>query len=274
MTKRGIDISAYQDSSLDFLKTKKKQGAKFAIVKLTEGVKYLSPKASAQISNGLKVFDTVGIYHFFHGNGAAEAAYFLAWVKKFGLDKSTVLALDVEYQGLPSDVTPQINVFLNYLRARGYKNVITYGSRSWFTSSRIHRARLVDKGAWVAAYGTDRPGIDNADAWQDTDNWHGVDGDLDFTGKLSGKKSTAKKVPKKASYWADNGLYEVITSEVNVYGKPDLDKANKRRIHFSKGSTIYGKAVKYGKVYRIKTDVGYISANKDYVKLVRKSGGK
>ncbi|MCP9615210.1 hypothetical protein [Levilactobacillus brevis] len=60
----------------------------------------------------------------------------------------------------------------------------------------------------------------------------------------------------------------MITSEVNVYGKPALDKANKRRIHFSKGSTIYGK------VYRIKTDVGYISANKDYVKLVRKSGGK
>ena len=59
-----------------------------------------------------------------------------------------------------------------------------------------------------------------------------------------------------------------------MYGKPALDAANKRRIHFSKGSTIYGKAVKYSKVYWIKTDAGYISANKDYVKLVRKSGGK
>ncbi len=90
--------------------------------------------------------------------------------------------------------------------------------------------------------------------------------------KLSGK--VTKEAHKKASYWANNGLYEVITDQVNVYGKPALDKANKRRIHFSKGSTIYGKSVKYGKVYRIKTDVGYISANKDYVKLVRKSGSK
>lgn len=103
-------------------------------------------------------------------------------------------------------------------------------------------------------------------------HWHGVDCSYDFDGKFSGK--ITKKAAKKASYWADNDLYEVITSVVNVYGKPALDKADKRRIHFSKGSTIYGKSVKYGKAYRIKTDVGYISANKDYVKLVRKSGGK
>lgn len=65
-----------------------------------------------------------------------------------------------------------------------------------------------------------------------------------------------------------------LLTKLTLYGKPALDKANKRRIRFSKGSTIYGKVVKYGKVYRIKTDVGYISANKGYVKLVRKSGGK
>jgi len=216
MTKRGIDISSYQDSSLAYLKTKKKQGAKFVIVKLTEKTDYISPKAAKQISNGLKVFGTIGVYHFFHGYGLAEARYFLSWVKNFGLDKTTLLAIDVEYQGLPSNATPQINVFLKYLKSHGYKNVITYGSRSWFTSHRIHRTGLIDKGAWVAAYGTDRPGINGADAWQDTDNWHGVDGDLDFTGKLSGTKIVGK--PKKPSYWYDNVLYEVITTQFNVYG--------------------------------------------------------
>lgn len=269
MTKLGIDISSFQDSSLSYLKTKKKQGAKFAIVKLTEDTNYLNSKAAAQISNGLKVFDSVGVYHFFHGRGTAEAAYFLAWVKHFGLDKSTVLAIDVEYQGLPSNATPQINVFLNYLRSRGYKNVITYGSRSWFTSSRIHRPSLTDKAVWVAAYGTDRPGINSADAWQFTDAWHGVDASYDFTGKLSGSKTSSK--PKKPSYWSDNGLYEVITSQVNVYGKVALDKADKRRMRLTKGSTIYGKAVKYKNIYRIKTDSGFITANKSMVKLIRKS---
>jgi len=269
MTKLGIDISSFQDSSLSYLKTKKKQGAKFAVVKLTEGLKYLNSKASEQVRNGLKVFDSVSVYHFFHGQGAAEAAYFLAWVKNLGLDKSTVLAIDVEYQGLPSDATRQINVFLNYLRARGYKHVITYGSLSWFTSGRIRRLGLTDKAVWVAAYGTDRPGVSNADAWQFTDNWHGVDASYDFTGKLSGSKTTPK--PKKPSYWSGNGLYEVITSQVNVYGKVALDKADKRRMRLTKGSTIYGKAVKYKSIYRIKTDSGFITANKGMVKLIRKS---
>ncbi|MGD7020652.1 GH25 family lysozyme [Levilactobacillus sp. LN180102] len=273
MTKKIVDLSSYQSDSLAYMKQLKGWGADGIMVKLTEGTGYLSPKAGTQIANGFKTFNTVGVYHFFHGRGTAEAQYFLAWVKKMGLDQSTVLAIDVEAPDLPYSTTSQVNVFLRYLISHGYKNVITYGSGSWFNAGRINRSQLVDKAIWVAAYGVSQPGVNNANAWQYTDNWHGVDCSYDFDGKLSGKK-TSKKAAKKASYWADNGLYEVITSEVNVYGKPALDKANKRRIHFSKGSTIYGKAVKYGKVYRIKTDVGYISANKDYVKLVRKSGGK
>ncbi|MGV7852511.1 hypothetical protein PJM29_30545, partial [Mycobacterium kansasii] len=87
----------------------------------------------------------------------------------------------------------------------------------------------------MAAYGVSQPGVANANAWQNTDNWkgHGVDCSYDFDGKLSGKATNVTH--KEASYWADNGLYEVVTSEVNVYGKPALDKADKRRIHFSKG---------------------------------------
>lgn len=270
MSKRGIDISSYQDSSLAFLRKKKKQGAEFAIVKLTEGTDYLSPKAGAQIRNGLKVFDSVGVYHFFHGAGLVEAKYFLSYVKSFGLDKSTVLAIDVEYQGLPAKSTSQINVFLKHLRDHGYKHVITYGSRSWFTSNRIHRAGLIDKAVWVAAYGTDRPGINNADAWQDTDNWYGVDGDLDFTGKLSGTKTAAKS--KKAAYWSNDGLYEVLSKRVNVYGTLKFEAAHKRRSYYTKGSRVYGKAVKYGKFYRIELSKGnFITANKSMVKLVRKT---
>lgn len=276
MTKKIVDLSSYQADSLAYMKQLKGWGADGIMVKLTEGTGYLSPKAGNQIANGFKVFDTVGVYHFFHGRGTAEAAYFLAWVKKMGLDKSTVLAIDVEAPGLTWATTGQVNVFLKYLISHGYKNVITYGSGSWFTSGRINRSKLVDKAIWVAAYNNYGPGVSNANAWQNTDNWngHGVDCSRDFDGKLSGTNTAAKKIAKKATYWSENGLYEVITDRVNVYGKPALDKANKRRIHFSKGSTIYGKAVKYGKIYRIKTDVGYISANKDYVKLIRKSGGK
>lgn len=177
-----------------------KWGADGIMVKLTEGTGYLSPKAGNQIANGFKVFNTVGVYHFFHGRGTAEAQYFLAWVKKMGLDKSTVLAIDVEASDLPYSTTSQVNVFLRYLISHGYKNVITHGSGSWFNAGRINRSQLVDKAIWVAAYGVSQPGVNDANAWQYTDNWHGVDCSYDFDGKLSGK--VTKVTPKKASYWA------------------------------------------------------------------------
>lgn len=271
MSKIVIDVSGYQDSSLNFFKTKKKQGASSAIVKLTEGTSYLNPKAWAQVANSLKVFGTVGAYHFFHGAGVAEAKYFLAWVKKFGLDKSTVLAIDVEATDLPWATTTQVNMFLKYLIDHGYKKVVTYGSGSWFTSGRINRSKLMDKHIWVAAYQTDRPGVANANAWQYTDNFHGVDASYDFDGTLSGTKSKAKTVAKKATYWSSDGLFRVLSKQVNVYGTMKFDAAHKRRSLYTKGSRVYGKAVKYGKVYRIMvSDGNYITANKSMVKQIRK----
>lgn len=272
MSKIVIDVSGYQDSSLSFFKTKKKQGASSAIVKLTEGTSYLNPKAGAQVANAYKTFGSVGAYHFFHGNGTAEAKYFLAWVKKFGLDKSTVLAIDVEATDLPWSTTSSVNTFLKYLIDHGYKNVVTYGSGSWFTSGRINRSKLVDKHIWVAAYGTTQPGVANANAWQYTDNFHGVDASYDFDGTLSGTKSKPAAKAKKATYWSDNGLYEVLSKRVNVYGTLKFEAAHKRRAYYTKGSRVYGKAVKYGKVYRIMTSTGnYITANKAMVKQIRKT---
>ncbi|HIW71063.1 MAG TPA: autolysin [Candidatus Levilactobacillus faecigallinarum] len=267
MSKIVIDVSGYQDSALSFFKTKKSQGAKSAIVKLTEETTYLNPKAGAQITNAYKTFDSVGAYHYFHGRGTAEAAYFLGWVKKMGLDKSTVLAIDVEDPGLPWATTSQVNVFLKYLISHGYKNVITYGPGSWFTSGRINRSQLVDKHIWVAAYGVNQPGVANANSWQFSSAWHGIDASYDFDGSLSGTKTKAK--PKKASYWSDSGLFEVTAKVIYAYKGTDFKV--KRRVHFKKGTTFYGDAVKYGSVYRIKTKMGYFTANKSMVKLVRKT---
>jgi len=284
MTKKIVDLSSYQADSLSYMKQLKKWGADGIMVKLTEGTGYLSPKAGNQIANGFKVFDTVGVYHFFHGRGTAEAQYFLSWVKKMGLDKSTVLAIDVEAPDLPWNTTGQVNVFLRYLIAHGYKHVITYGSGSWFRSGRINRSQLVDKHIWVAAYGVSQPGVSNANAWQYTDNFHGVDCSYDFDGSLSGikysvKTSNAKsnpKTPSKKSYWSNNGLYEVISKgPVNVYGTLKFGDSHKRRSRFSSGSRFYAKSVKYGSIYRLMLSKNnYVTANKDYVKLIRKSGSK
>lgn len=270
MPKLGIDVSSYQGSSVSYFNTFKKYGADFAVVKLTEGTNYLNPKASAQVTNALKVFGSVSVYHFFHGAGTAEAKYFLAWVKKFGLDKSTVLVIDVEAPGLPYNTTPQVNAFLRYLINAGYKNVVTYGSGSWFNSGRIKRSALVDKHIWVAAYGVSQPGVANANSWQFSDNWHGVDASYDFDGSLSGSKTS-----EKPSYYVTPGLYQVRLKWLPVYNGLDFKKSGKRYTRYGTGSRFWATPVKYGKITRLHINgQGYVSSNKWYVKFLKKAKPK
>jgi len=269
MSSRVIDISSYQNSSTAYLKIYASHGVRSMMVKLTEGTNYLNPKAGAQVGNGFKVFDTVGVYHYFLGNGLVEAKYFLAHVRALGLDKSTVLGIDVEDPSLTYYTTPQVNVFLKALKDAGYKRVVTYGSGSWFNTGRISRSQLLDKHIWVAAYGVSQPGVANANAWQYTDNFYGVDASYDFDGTLKGTNKASK--PDKPEYYLTPGLYEVTSIKgINVY--LDTKFKQKRRVRFEKGSRIYAKPIKYGEIYRLKTAVGYITANKDYIKFLMKAG--
>ena len=265
-----IDVSGYQDSSLSYFKKFKGYGVKSALVKLTEGTSYTNPKAGAQITNALKVFGTVGAYHFFHGYGTAEAKYFVSKAKAFGLDKTTVMIIDVEATDLPYYSTSQVNVFLRYLKRAGYTNVVTYGSRSWFQAGRISYANLADKHIWVAAYGTSQPGINGANAWQFTDNFHGVDCSYDFDGTLTGKATSTKTATQKPEYYVTPGLYEVSIDMIHQYN--DIAGKSKRYARLTKGSRFYATPVKYGKITRLKTKTGYYTSRKGYVKFIKKAG--
>lgn len=273
MPKLVADVAVYQSKSKAFFENLKRYGIDSVMVKLTEGTTYVNASAGEQVSNAYQVFGTVGAYHFFHGNGLAEAKYFLAWVKKYGLDKSTVLAIDVEAQDLPASTTSQVNIFLKYLKSQGYSNVITYGSGSWFKYGRINRVALVDQRIWVAAYGINQPGIDNANAWQYTDNFKGlhVDASYDFDGSLSGIK-TNSIIKTQPNYYQTTalGLYEVIVPQINVYKRLKFNKTNKSDISYAKGSRVWASAVKAGKITRLKLKYanGYITSNIAYVKRV------
>lgn len=273
MPKLVADVAVYQSKSKAFFENLKRYGIDSVMVKLTEETTYVNASAGEQVSNAYQVFGTVGAYHFFHGNGLAEAKYFLAWVKKYGLDKSTVLAIDVEAQDLPASTTSQVNIFLKYLKSQGYSNVITYGSGSWFKYGRINRVALVDQRIWVAAYGVNQPGIDNANAWQYTDNFRGlhVDASYDFDGSLSGIK-TNSIVKTQPNYYQTTALslYEVIVPQINVYKRLKFNKTNKSDISYAKGSRVWASAVKAGKITRLKLKYanGYITSNSAYVKRV------
>lgn len=268
MSELVIDVASYQGESESFFKQFKNLGVKSAMVKLSEGTNYINDKAANQVANAFKVFGTVGIYHFFHGYGEAEARYFLHWAKKYGLDKNTVMALDVEAPDLPQNTTAQVNVFLKFLKAQGYNHVITYGSGSWFNYGRIHRATLVDKTIWVAAYGTNQPGVADANAWQYTDNFHGlhVDASHDYDGSLTGKHET---VATKPTYYNKKGLYEVIIKDLPLYRSRKFTDKDKRLARFTNGSRFYATPVKYGKITRLKTRIGYASSNSQYVRFIK-----
>lgn len=274
-----VDISGYQNYTVAYLTSLKHAGAKTAVVKLTEGTSYLNPRAAAQITNSLKVFGSVGVYHYFHGAGTAEAAYFLSHVKAMGLDTSTVVAIDVEDPSLPTYNTAQTNVFLKYLVAHGYKNVVTYASRSWFQAGRLVRSSLAYKPIWVAAYGTSQPGIDNANAWQFTDNYKGlhVDASYDFDGTFTGVAGKAPAAKAKSSYYRSTklGLYEVTGLYVNIYKTSNFSKKTKSAMRYSKGTKVWARAVKAGSITHLKLEYanGYISSNSKLVKRVYLKGG-
>ena len=84
--------------------------------------------------------------------------------------------------------------------------------------------------------------------------------------KSNGKSDT----PIKPEYYTAKGLYEVKTDLIHAYNKLPLkgDK-NKRYVRFAKGSRFYAVPVKDGDVFSLKTQVGYFTANKDYVDLIK-----
>lgn len=266
------DIASYQNDTPAFMNMLKKAGVQGLMVKLTDGTNYLNPKAGNQVTNGLKAFKTVGLYHYFQGSGKAEATYFLKWVKAFGMDTTTPLAIDVEEPTMAGDITGQVAIFLNELKQAGYRCRVIYGSAYWFNSGKINMARLTEKNTWVASYGTDRPGVNGAGAWQFTDNYKGlhVDASIDFSGILTGAKyakpliKPAAKPAPAANYWKDGKLFETRET-VNVYKSLRLTKDNRTGEYLAKNSRISGTVVKNGRIYTIKTKNGYISANQQYI---------
>ena len=165
------------------------KGAKGAIVKLTQGTTYTNPLFTSQkanvISAGMKF---IGAYHFLTSttvSGAqSEAQYFLSKLQANSIDKNTIVACDIESGTLPSDkstLTSMITAFYKVLTDAGYSNTVDYASASWF-SSRFNHTATGAKYSWIAAWSdsmSNKPA--NADAWQFSDNWNGLNVDASYS---------------------------------------------------------------------------------------------
>ena len=212
----GVDLASYQSTSVSYT------GAKFAIVKLTQGTDYLNPKASAQIksakAHGLLV---AGYFYANHGNSVsrarAEAKYAVAKAKVLGIPIGSYIADDFE-QGNGNNVndsasvnTDAILAAMQEIKSAGYKPLVYSGAyvlRNCMSISRI--VKSFGACLWVASYKVSGrqdyadfnyfPSMDGVAIWQFTDNYRGlnVDGNISLIDLKLSSHSQSSKSTKNA----------------------------------------------------------------------------
>ena len=196
----GVDVSSFQGTDLAKYAN---LGAKYAFVKVSEGLDYRNPKAQAQINSAKDNGMMVSGYHYarFSANSGVavqEGHYAVNSAVAVGLPKGSYLACDwetgsgnVTNQGYDASANA-ILAFLDVIVAAGYKPLL-YSGKSLLTNN-VNVKKITDKHGtclWVASYKTMNrqdtadfgyfPSMDNIAIWQFSSNWYGLDVDANIT---------------------------------------------------------------------------------------------
>lgn len=197
----GFDISNYQ-SSAD-LSSAASAGAKFVIIKATEGTSYTSPSFSAQYTAATNSGLIRGAYHFAHpdsSSGATQASFFLNHGGGWSGDGITLPGmLDLEsVSGSPtcygltqSQMVDWIEDFGETYNAKTGRYPMIYTNAGWWNECVASSAFAANYPLVVANYGVTSPKIPNGfkyySFWQyadqgqypgDQDVWNGDEGSL------------------------------------------------------------------------------------------------
>ncbi|QIX58942.1 hypothetical protein HCY95_01381 [Limosilactobacillus fermentum] len=241
-----IDVSGYQEDSVAYFQRAKDQGVMGVVVKLTEGSEdgsaYVNPRAETQVRNAAAVGLHVSCYHFarYTSNADAqnEARFFVKIAKQYGMTSDTRMVDDAEVHSV-ADYNSATAAFLNEVKALGYANVGLYSMKSFFTSGTLNSHGFGEAKIWDAGYGITDLGIDNAAAWQWTDNGLGmsVDTSYDFDGAFTVGSSNSGTVPS-TPIPAPNPVEHVGHPATGTYT-------------VQSGDTLSGIADKFGTTYQI-----------------------
>ena len=228
----GVDVSSYNGTDLSGMAH---SGAKFAVVKLSEGLDYRNPKAQAQINSAKANNMLVMGYHYARFSGDSNMAvqeghYTVNSAKEVDLPKGSYLACDwetgsgnVTNQGYGASANA-ILAFLDVIVAAGYKPLL-YSGKSLLTNN-VDVKKITDKYGtclWVAGYPLASgvpasepdfgyfPSMDGVAIWQFTDNWRNlkVDGNISLidlkSNESAPKPQQSKPTPAKTTpkTWTD-----------------------------------------------------------------------
>lgn len=245
----GVDVASYQSTIVNYA------GAKFALVKLTEGTGYINPKASSQIKSAKAHGLYVGGYFYANhsesvSRAKSEAKYAVEKAKALGIPKGAVIADDFEngdgnsvkakYKSLNTDA---VLTAMQVIKDAGYKPLIYSGAsilRTCLNSSRI--VKTFGACIWVASYKIsgrqDRadfnyfPSMDGVAIWQFADNYRGyeVDGNICLIDLKNYQSKSANLTAESLSQhpvvrW-DIGAVAVVSNSKGayVYTSSKLDK--------------------------------------------------
>lgn len=211
----GVDVSDWQVSNLSAMAS---AGAKYAIVKASEGLNYQNPKAPAQVNsanaNGMM---TAG-YHYAHfsashSQAVLEGNYAVSSAEQAGIKPGSYLACDYE-EGSGNSTTQgysasadAILAFMDTVASAGYKPLLYSGKE--ILTKKVDVKKVTAKYGtclWIASYeyksGTRLdnpdfgwfPSMDNVAIWQFTDNWRGlnVDGNISLVDLKTDSKPVAQ----------------------------------------------------------------------------------
>ena len=289
----GVDVASYQSTNVSYT------GAKFAIIKLTQGTGYLNPKADQQIksakAHGLL---PAGYFYANHGNSVSkarsEAKYAVAKAKALGIPIGSYIADDFEQgsgnnvNGSASANTDAILAAMQEIKSAGYQPLIYSGA--YVLRNRMSISRIVKSFGtclWVASYKISGrqdyadfnyfPSMDGVAIWQFTDNYRGlnVDGNISLIDlKSDSHNHQAKSVKKPVESLSqhpvvkyDVGAVAVVSNQKGAYiytsSKLDEKESDKLKPYKSmwKVFGIENGAVKVGKNEYFDGRAVYVKAN-------------
>lgn len=288
-----VDVAVYQSTDMSAYKH---AGARQVIVKLTEGIGYFNPKASAQIKSTHANHMYLHAYHFATFSDSVsgakkEAKYFVAEAKRHNISKKRYLWLDWEIGDGNSVIgskvanTRAILAFMRVCHNAGYK-VGLYSSASIFRQY-VDTAEVIKKYGtclWVASYATTGridspdfgyfPSMDGVAMWQFTDNWCGlgVDGNITLQELITDDaEKVQKKAPSSIAEKERKGAEKKVTGIIYVpilYGNPNykvrlLDSKGhyQKYIHTNTSWKIYSeKTIRGMKCYNLGADTQWVPA--------------
>lgn len=285
-----VDVAVYNSTDMSAYK---RAGARQVIVKVTEGLGYINPKAGVQVKSAHDNHMYLHAYHFATfgnnvGRAKMEAKFFVSRAKKLNISKKRYLWLDWE-TGDGNVVinsaysnTKAIMAFMKVCHSAGYK--VGLYSGAYILKQYVDTAKIVKKYGtclWVASYATmgriDKPdfnyfpSMNGVAIWQFTDNWCGLSVDGNITLKeliTDAVKVPAKKVVAKPK--TPSICYVPI-----LYGNPNykvrlLDSEGHYQKYIATNTRweVWGvKIIKGMKCYRIGTDTQWVPAK--FTKIIK-----